>query len=153
MKFSIERADVKGGVINIERDRFYLPVQVVVADKAAPKLKEKHFPYAIEMLDGSTKRLYFFAHNLDPVPRVQLEDERIYLAPPLKKLASFFAVLPLGMFLSAGILPTLIGFIVVKLNFLILRSTLSGLVKWGAIYALSISARAATELIAKLIWR
>lgn len=151
MHFSINRKDVTGGTIELDKTAVSGRVDVKVSGQSVERLKEKDAPFVIPMKDGSSKKLVLKMHLLDPVPAVFLDGEEILLARKLRVIECIFAFVPILMFLVHGPVLTVLAFFILLANFRILRSTWMPTVRWCAIYALSIAIYAAFALLLKLV--
>lgn len=151
MHFSINRKDVSGELIELDKTTLSGRINVKVAGESVPRLKEKDAPFVIPMKDGSKKNLVVKMHLLDPVPAIFLDGEEILLARKLLIIECVFAFLPILMFLVHGPVLTLLAFFILLANFRILRSQWLPTIRWCAIYALSIVIYAAFALLLKLV--
>ncbi|MBX9686761.1 MAG: hypothetical protein K2X27_08665 [Candidatus Obscuribacterales bacterium] len=139
MKFSLKRKDIAADSLEIERSALSGFVQVKIDGRPLARLKEKNGPFEVEMKDRSKRKLFVRSRWLDPVPAVFLGDEELLLAEKLRFIDYLFGCFPVLMFLPYGPLPTVIAFILLLLNFRILRTKTQATLKWAAIYALDIS--------------
>ncbi|MBY0358370.1 MAG: hypothetical protein K2W82_10250 [Candidatus Obscuribacterales bacterium] len=152
MNFKINRQDIIDGTIELHSSNWGGRASANLDGKQLERAREKGWPFIVPGKKGKSHKLYVRAHFLDPVPAVTLDQQEILLAEKLRIVDCFFAVLPIGMFIGHGPLPTLLGYFVVSANFKILRSKWMPTLKWAAIYALSIAVFGLTTMLSKLIW-
>lgn len=126
--------------------------KVQLDGKYLERSKEKGSPFLVRDKEGNIRQLRIKAHFFDPVPVILLDQEEILLAERLRVIDCLLAILPIGMFIGRGPLPTLIGYFVITANFRILRTRLSPTVKWVAVYALSLAVFYLTVTLANFIW-
>ncbi len=152
MKIQLQHHEIEGREIEITCPLWFGRVNVTADGGTVERTVEKDAPYQITDSEGGLHKVVVRAHFLDPVPAVYVDGKNVLLARKLHRVESFFAVLPVGMFIGRGLLAVLLGYLVISSNFKILRSNWHSTLKWVVIYALSLSAFFVFRLIEQFAW-
>jgi len=100
---------------------------------------------------GNGTRITLKARLADPVPRLFIDDEEVFLAPPLNGFAYVWAAWPIALVFVGGGIGAFLGFVAAYVNCRVYRSSKNTFLKYVLTFLVSITSLLIYFILAGLV--
>jgi hypothetical protein len=139
MRYPVQLEGISAPKIEVETPSAFQGAKVLINGQPAPKGK-KRGEYLLRRDDGRESTIQLKSFFLDPVPQVVWAGNTIRLAEALTWYQWAWSAVPIILVFLGGAIGGAVGSIGVTLNVQILRSEMSGVLRYGGTALISIGA-------------
>ncbi len=139
MRYPVNLAGISGHRIEVELAGAFRGPRILVDGQPAPKGK-KRGQFLLRGNDGRESVAELKTILVDPVPQVLWNGGKITLAEPLEWYQWVWSAVPIILVFLGGAIGGAVGFVGATLNVQILRSDMSGLLRYGGTALISVGA-------------
>lgn len=139
MRYQVNLGGLAGRKVEVETRAVFGGARVLVDGQPAPK-GPRRAQFLVRGTDGRDSVLELKTSVLDPVPQVLWAGQTIKLEEALKWYQWLWSGVPLLLVFLGGAIGGLVGAVAVTLNVRILRSDMSGILRYTATAFVSVAA-------------